>query len=131
MAGTITTSVIQNDTSSPPTFRNNSVEIGTLCRAWVNFNGTGTVAIRASFNVSSITDLGTGQYTINMTTAMPDTNFAFTSTPGRVSGGATNITLSDMSDSTARTTTSFRVETCQSNTGSLVDPSFMNISVFR
>jgi len=48
------------------------------CRAWVNFNGTGTVAIRGSGNVSSITDNGTGQYTINMTTAMPDTNYSAT-----------------------------------------------------
>ena len=40
-------------------------------RAWVNFNGTGTVAIRASGNVSSITDNGTGDYTVNFTTAMP------------------------------------------------------------
>jgi len=46
------------------------------CRAWVNFNGTGTVAIRDSGNVSSITDLGTGQYQVNFTTAMPDANYA-------------------------------------------------------
>jgi hypothetical protein len=48
------------------------------CRAWVNFNGTGTVAIRASGNVSSITDNGTGNYTVNFTTAMPDANYAAT-----------------------------------------------------
>lgn len=46
-----------------------------VCRAWVNFNGTGTVAIRASFNVSSITDNGTGDYSINLTTALTDANF--------------------------------------------------------
>jgi hypothetical protein len=46
-----------------------------MCRAWVNFNGTGTVAIRASGNVSSITDDATGSYTVNFTTAMPDTNY--------------------------------------------------------
>jgi len=45
------------------------------CRAWVNFNGTGVVAIRASGNVSSITDNGTGDYTVNFTTAMPDANY--------------------------------------------------------
>lgn len=45
------------------------------CRAWVNFNGTGTVAIRASGNVSSITDNGVGLYTVNFTTAMTDINF--------------------------------------------------------
>lgn len=46
------------------------------CRAWVNFNGTGTVAIRAAGNVTSITDNGTGNYTVNFTTAMPDANYA-------------------------------------------------------
>jgi len=46
------------------------------CRAWVNFDGTGTVAIRASGNVSSITDNGTGDYTVNFTTNMPDANYA-------------------------------------------------------
>ena len=46
------------------------------CRAWVNFNGTGTVAIRASGNVSSITDNGVGLYTVNFTTAMQDVNYA-------------------------------------------------------
>jgi hypothetical protein len=45
-------------------------------RAWVNFNGTGTVAIRASGNVTSITDLGTGEYRVNFTTAMSDANYA-------------------------------------------------------
>jgi hypothetical protein len=47
-------------------------------KAWVNFNGTGTVAIRAAFNVSSITDLGVGTYRVNLTTAMPDVNYAVT-----------------------------------------------------
>ena len=56
------------------------------CRAWVNFNGTGTVAIRASGNVSSITDNGTGDYTVNFTTAMPDVNFGFTTGGDRGSG---------------------------------------------
>ena len=60
-----------NATGSAPIF---------ACRAWVNFNGTGTVAIRASGNVSSITDNSTGNYTVNFTTAMEDVNYAFTST---------------------------------------------------
>lgn len=47
-----------------------------MCRAWVNFNGTGTVAIRGSGNVSSITDNGTGDYTVNFTTAMNDVNYS-------------------------------------------------------
>ena len=53
-----------------------SAEASGLCKAWVNFNGTSTVAIRASYNVSSITDNGTGDYTVNFTTALADANYA-------------------------------------------------------
>jgi hypothetical protein len=52
-------------------------------KAWVNFNGTGTVAIRDSFNVTSITDNGTGDYTVNFTTAMANTNYCFQGTAGQ------------------------------------------------
>ena len=52
-----------------------SDEVSGLAKAWVNFDGTGVVAIRASYNVSSITDNGTGNYTVNFTTAMPDANY--------------------------------------------------------
>jgi len=70
------------------------------CRSWVNFNGTGTVAIRASGNVSSITDNGEGDYTVNFTTAMPDANYAalatanqnLSSNPAGVSVGYPNNT---------------------------------------
>jgi len=56
------------------------------CRAWVNFNGTGTVAIRASGNVSSITDLGVGYYRVNFTNAMPDNNYSCCATANEPSG---------------------------------------------
>ena len=46
------------------------------CRAWVNFNGSGTLAIRSSGNVSSVTDNGTGDYTVNFTNSMPDDNYS-------------------------------------------------------
>jgi hypothetical protein len=46
------------------------------CRAWVNFNGTGTVAIRGSGNISSLADIGVGDYRINLTNSMPDINYA-------------------------------------------------------
>ena len=55
-------------------------------KAWVNFNGTGTVAIRSSFNVSSITDNGTGDYTVNFTTALVDANYAVLITGKRPTG---------------------------------------------
>lgn len=51
-------------------------------RAWVNFNGTGTVAIRASGNVSSITDVGAGRYTVNVTSAFADANYCAVVTAG-------------------------------------------------
>jgi hypothetical protein len=70
------------------------VEVYT-CKAWVNFNGTGTVAIRASGNVSSITDNGTGDYTVNFTSAMPDANYS-------VSGGATGDPAVQLASPTIR-----------------------------
>ena len=59
---------------------------GTLCRAWVNFNGTGTVAIRASFNVSSITDNGQGDYSTNFSNSMSDANYCATVSHGETTG---------------------------------------------
>lgn len=76
--------VIENGVAlTPPTIADvNGVQIGTFCRAWVNFNGQGTVAIRGSFNVSSITDLGVGSYTMNFTNAMPDVNYCVNGSAG-------------------------------------------------
>ena len=56
---------------------------GAAMKAWVNFNGTGTVAIRASYNVSSITDNGTGNYTANFTTALADANYSVVTSSNR------------------------------------------------
>ena len=53
-----------------------TTEQGQLCKAWVNFNGTSTVSIRASYNVSSITDVGVGEYRVNLTTSMSDANYS-------------------------------------------------------
>ena len=78
-------------------------------RAWVNFNGTGTVAIRASGNVSSITDNGTGDYTVNFTTAMPDANYGVALGGRHTSGGSTNGRTMLSPITTALQTTSVRV----------------------
>jgi hypothetical protein len=76
---TLSVGTIKSTATTPPIIQNSSgTEVGTFCRAWVNFDGTGTVAIRQSFNVSSITDNGTGNYTVNFTNAMPDTNYSYT-----------------------------------------------------
>lgn len=76
-AASTSTLVLKNGVANtPPTVQDSAgTQIGTFCRAWVNFNGTGTVAIRASFNVSSITDNGVGDYTVNFATAMADANY--------------------------------------------------------
>lgn len=68
----LTTLSNQAGTSSVPS----DTVISGSAKAWVNFNGTGTVAIRSSFNVSSITDNGTGNYTVNFINALADTNYA-------------------------------------------------------
>jgi hypothetical protein len=95
-------------------------------RAWVNFDGTGTVAVRASGNVSSITDNGTGDYTINFTTAMSDSDFSVTGVVGN-SSASTRIVTSVF----AYSTTTFRFGTRQSTDGTLNDNEFINIAIFR
>jgi hypothetical protein len=99
---------------------------GYLCRAWVNFNGTGTVAIRASGNVTSITDNGTGDYTVNFTNAMPDTNYIYTGS----CGNDTPRILVGREDLTAKTVSFFRVATYSVN-ATILDVPNINISVFR
>jgi hypothetical protein len=71
------------------------------CRAWVNFNGTGTVAIRSSGNVSSITDDGVGSYFVNLTNAMPDANFSATLSSGTNSSGGLNAYTAIISSTSA------------------------------
>ena len=76
-------------------------------RAWVNFNGTGVVAIRDSENVSSITDNGTGDYTVNFTTAMTDANYAVNATGKWASGNEGEVTV--YNDTTTILTTAVRI----------------------
>lgn len=95
------------------------------CRAWCNFNGTGTVAIRASGNVSSITDNGTGDYTVNFTTAMPDANYSVGGTSSRLNSGDPGI-LSPIALSAG----SVQVQTGIRTTGSW-DNSINSVAIFR
>lgn len=100
------------------------------CRAWVNFNGTGTVAIRGSGNVSSITDNGPGDYTLNFTTAMPDVNYTAATTYNlfEVSGGS-NSTL--QVQSTTYSTSALRVRAWAGTAGASSDCSICCVAVFR
>ena len=127
--GTTKVDNIQSSTANTPVaFKDgNGTEIGTLCRAWVNFNGTGTVAIRGSFNVSSITDRGTGTYTVNLTNALPDTNAAVSSMTGNTASGKAVVTaLSFFS------TSAIGVETGAAlGGGANEDSATVTVSVFR
>ena len=103
-----------------------NVEVFTA-KAWVNFNGTGTVAIRASGNVSSITDNGTGDYTVNFTTAMPDVNYSF-------SGGAGLSSTDLMCVVQPRSTFVPTITACRFqvvyNANTLYDVTTCNVQVF-
>lgn len=91
-------------------------------RAWVNFNGTGTVAIRASGNVSSITDNGVGNYRVNFTTAMSDANYSAVASDG-------NYGLTNVEPATANTAYT-NVYSYNIN-GSLTDTSGITVAIFR
>jgi hypothetical protein len=127
---TLSTNTVKSLTTSPPAFlRYDDTEIGRLCRAWVNFNGTGTPAIRASFNVSSITDNGTGDYTINFTNALPDANYSAL-VSGNV-GTANRDYAFNGPYAAAPTTTAFRFQCCDAATAGFTDPAYANCAVFR
>jgi hypothetical protein len=81
-----TTNALTIDSSSNLQFNSGFGSVTTVygCRSWVNFNGTGTLAIRNSGNVSSVTDNGTGSYTVNFATNMPDVNYASVCSTGYV-----------------------------------------------
>jgi hypothetical protein len=93
------------------------------CRAWVNFNGTGTVTINGSGNVSSITDGGTGTYTANFTTAIVDANYSSLMTIG------TNSNRGVASDSAS--TSSIGLRSYITSTGALEDQPRVCVSIFR
>jgi len=102
-------------------------------RAWVNFNGTGTVAIRASGNVSSITDNGTGDYTLNFTTAMSDANYSVAGSANDSTGSSSYVWLvtgAGLYGTILRSTTQVRVQSAYVSTG-VIDASTVNVSIFR
>lgn len=96
------------------------------CRAWVNFNGTGTVAIRASGNVSSITDSGVGTYVVNFLTQLPSVNYVVSP-----SGGSGGIGLSPTINGIGTLNFANFSITYRDETGALVDRSICNLSIFN
>lgn len=109
--------------NTAPVFRDSAgTEIGTLCRAWVKITGTATPGIGGSFNVSSITDLGVGQFRVNFTSPLPNANFV-----GFVTfDGNWNLTGSI----TAQTTTTATVVSRNGSAGAYYDPSFLYVGFF-
>jgi hypothetical protein len=114
-----------------------SNEASGLCKAWVNFNGTGAVAIRASYNVSSITDNGTGDYTVNFAAALADANYSFCGTSydasfplssGGVSFGPIVVKLSSTAGGVRASTRGY---TGTANSAFAIDPSDVSIAIFR
>lgn len=100
--------------------------VTTNALAWVNFNGTGTVAIRSSYNVSSITDNGTGDYTINFTNALSDANYA---PQVSIDRDGTSGVYGMSGYSITRTTTTCRVITIF-YTGAYYDQTMVSVAIF-
>jgi hypothetical protein len=121
-----TTGTFSNNLSFNSGYGSSAVAYG--CRAWVNFNGIGPVAIRASGNVSSITDNGVGDYTVNFTTAMPDDNYAVAGSAGNSAGGPTYVVSSHYL--TEPTTSSIRIAVIRLGGGSS-DVTQVSTSIFR
>jgi hypothetical protein len=103
-------------------------------KAWVNFDGTNafspnpsTTAIRASFNVSSITDSGTGDYTVNFTTAMTDANYSFLATSN--DGGTARFSFAAISAS-GLAASSARFVNCGDD-GIVRDQAIVCVAIFR
>ena len=123
------------DTSGSLQFNSGYGSVATAygCRAWVNFNGTGTPAIRASGNISSISDNGTGAYSVNFTTLMPDANYGGNvSVCGMPGVSDANFVTTDQNNTLRSnpTTSSFSF-TCFRFQGSPIDPDFARVSIFR
>ena len=116
-------------------FQNASgTENGKLCRAFVNFNGTtgsgvgfSDITIRASFNVSSILDNGTGNYRVNFTTALTDANYGVVSTLG-LSG---NVVVMRVNASSPPTNLRCDILSNRTDTTAAVDSEYVNVAFFR
>lgn len=100
-----------------------------LAKAWVNFNGTGTVAIRAAGNVSSITDNGVGDYTVNFTASMVDVNFAAVVTAG--GPGTLASSNATVGWGAVHTISSVRLGVSDNNTDANFDANNISVAIFR
>ena len=122
-------STLRVNTLQDATGSNQPAMVG-AAKAWVNFNGIGTVAIRESFNVSSITDNGTGDYTVNFTNAMPDVNYTPVMSGGY--GSSQNHYLYPcVSNASAPTTSALRIYNAWPFSPWTGDGNYITVAVFR
>jgi len=103
-----------------------------LAKAWVNFNGQGTVAIRAQYNVSSITDNGTGDYTVNFATALADANYSSVASSAKADTNNDGWMIANAGgfSNSLQTSSSCRVRTVVGN-GNAADPQQVTFAAFR
>ena len=118
-------SLISTGVQFPDASRQTTAVVGTSSKAWVNFNGIGTVSIRASGNVSSITDNGVGDYTVNFTSAMADANYALVGTTQGIAG------LLSINNTTGLLAGSARIMVTNSTTAGPADIGQACVSIFR
>ena len=126
-------STIKTETLSTPS--NATVPVNTVvngtAKAWVNFNGTGAVAIRRAFNVASITDNGTGNYTLNFTTAMTDANYAWSGSYGADNSSTLGFIagVASVALATSKTASSLRINSAY-GTGTANDIASVSVTIF-
>ena len=131
-AGDVNKHIVVNSDADGVAIGTGGISQARIAKAWVNFNGTSTVAIRSSYNVSSITDNGTGDYTANLSTALSDTNGAAVAMTGYIDHTWGVPMFKDVSGSNPLTTTQFRVATVAPETSSVTyyDQEQVSILIF-
>lgn len=133
--GTLLTDAVQSSTANtPPQFNDgNGTQVGTLCRAWVNFNGS-SGAIIAAFNVSSISRLNTGYYQINFTNALPDANYSLAGmaqdTLSAVSSNCPGVCISS-SDLSPKSGSQLKIDVVTAGGGAYIDSPIVSVAIFR
>jgi hypothetical protein len=120
--------------STPPTINDSAGnQVGTFCRAWVNFNGS-TATVRASFNVSSVTRNSTGDLTLNFTNSLGDSNYTLTGVASQSTGGQPNVVMAALATASSyvlKTTSSIRIYTTDTDGIAPQDCFDANVAIFR
>ena len=131
-AGDVNKQIIVNSAADGVAIGTGGINQARIAKAWVNFNGTGTVAIRGSYNVSSITDNGAGIYTVNFSSNMTDTNYAVSGSVGGAVSSAGWLTNGNSQDSHTvnNTTSSCRVSVAWQSVSGHFDAQVISVNIF-